>query len=409
MIEKFLKPFFWNHHRFRHMTFDELSELYTSSMLRSLAMSMAGIFIPIYLYQHGFAVWEIFAFYCATFALSSIVAVPLAYLIAAIGPKHVILASYFLQIITLLGLIYIERVPSYFLLAVPFSLASLMYFLPYHIDFSKVKHKRKSGQEVGWGYIMERLGAVGGPLIGGLVAYLFAPEYVFVVAIAVLLAGWIPLFFSTEPVRTRQKISFSGFRLRKIKFDLLSQSFFTIETAVSMVVWPFFIGLFVFKDQPYVQIGIITSISIGVSIFAARIIGKIVDEKKGRTLLRFSATANAGLHLVRPFTNGFANALAINIANDTVTPGYRMPYIKGWYDAADYHPGYRIVYMTVVEISGTLSRSIFFGLAALGAYFITADKLFFGVLFATGALASLLIMLERYPALNPGRRKLFGL
>ncbi len=45
------------------MKFDELAELYTSMSLRSLGFSLIGIFVPVYLFQYGVSVKDIFLFF----------------------------------------------------------------------------------------------------------------------------------------------------------------------------------------------------------------------------------------------------------------------------------------------------------------------------------------------------------
>lgn len=400
MLEKLIHAISGNRHRFRHMTFDELSELYTSMMLRSLAMSMAGIFIPIYLYQHHYEIWQIFLFYLIALIAQLICVFPIAKLIGRIGPKHTILLSYFFQIANMFGLIFIDKLHPAIVIPIVFGIANVLFFSAFHTDFSKVKHSAHGGSEIGWLYIMERVGAVLGPLVGGLVAYLFAPEYTFAVSIFLLLIASLPLFMTNEPVRLHQKLDFKKLKLKDIKSDLLSYGFFSVEVPVSVVVWPLFAGVIVFKDNPYIQLGSILSISVVLSIVLARMIGKTVDNKQGRRLLRLNASLNALLHAFRAFTNGYPMALAINIVNEGVTAGYRMPYMKGMYDAADDHPGSRIVYIAVMEATSMSFRIIFFTFAMILAYFMSGRGLF-TVLFLVGTLVSLLIMLERFPALNP--------
>lgn len=401
MLAKILFSLTGNRHHFRHMTFDELGELYASMMLRSLAMSMAGIFIPIYLYQQGYAIWEIFVFYSAVYATQFIFTVPIARLTARIGPKHTILISYFFQIATMVGLIYINDFPLIQLIAILFGISNIAFFTAFHVDFSKVKHSSHGGRELGWLYTMERIGAVLGPLIGGLLAFIFAPEYTFGVSIAILLFASVPLLLTKEPTKTHQKLNFSKLKLSGVRPDVASYSFFVVEIAVSMIVWPLFIGVVVFRDNPYIQIGSIVSLSILVAIGLARMIGKIVDNRRGRSLLRLSVLVNSLIHVVRPFTSGYVMALGINLVNEGVTAGYRMPYFKGMYDAADDHPGSRIVYIAVMELFANLSRAAFFIFAATCAYFVASEHLVFGILFFVGAISSLLIMLERFPALKP--------
>lgn len=407
MLNKILHNLTINRHRIRYLTFDELSEIYTSMMLRSLAINLAGIFIPLYLYQHGYAIWQILLFYAFFYGTSGLCMVPVAYLIARIGPKRTIFISYFLQIFGLIALINTDSLPL-IVISVLLGMSQCTFFLALHIDFSKVKHGRSAGNEVGWLYIAERIGAISGPLAGGLIAYLTAPQYTFVVAVVVLVLAAIPLMLSKEPTKTRQKLKFSKMKLRSIKHDIISYTAFTTEGVVSMIVWPLFVGVIILRENPYVQLGSIISVSIIVSILLTRMIGKLVDNRKGRALLRYNAIFNAGLHTFRPFVTSYAGALAVSMGNEAVTPGYRMPYLKGFYQAADDHPGYRIVYITVMEIIATFSRFVFFILATGVAYFWLHDRTLFSLLFLAGALCSLVIIKERYPALNPRRRILNG-
>lgn len=390
------------------MTFNELSELYVSMMLRSLAMSMSGIFIPIFLYHLDYKIWQILFFYFVVFGVQYIFAIPVAKTVAKIGPKHTILLSYLLQMITFVGLVFLNDAPDIFLmLAAILGIANISFFTAFHIDFSKVKHSKTGGSELGLAYLGERLGAVFGPIIGGLVAFVFGPKYIFVAAIFVLLSAVIPLFLTKEPTRLNQKLIYHDFSIAKIKRDVASYSFFTVEVAVSMIVWPLFLGVFVFGDHPYIQLGSIMSISIIISLIVARVYGKLIDNRQGRNLLRFSVISNAVLHLFRVFTNGFVPALGINLANEVVTPGYRMPVFKGMYDSADSYTGHRIVYISIMEVFSSMSRMLFFGLATIAAYQLQTGRAFFAVLFTIGAICSLLIMLERYPALDSKKFKLW--
>jgi hypothetical protein len=176
-----------------------------------------------------------------------------------------------------------------------------------------------------------------------------------------------------------------------------------VEQSSSVIVWPLFVGVLVFSQNPYIKLGAITSLAVIVSIFMAKAVGKMADDHKGRALLRFGSTANAVLHLFRPFVGNFSSALAVNFVNEALTVSYRMPYIKGMYSAADDHPGHRIAYLTVMEFFGLFSRVILFFSAAGLAYVIKDEKILFGI----GAISSLAIMTERYPALNPRKRRLW--
>ena len=397
IINRFLRP----RHYWRDLGFDELSELYTSNMFRSLAQSLVGIFIPIYLYQLNYAVWEILLFYAMVFSTHAIASYPVGHLIAKAGPKHTILTSYVFQVMSMLMLVSQPDLQWPLVsIAVIMGISVCLFFTAFNVDFSKIKHSEHGGKEVGWMYGMERLGAVLGPLIGGLVGYFIGAEYIFMVAIILLFAGIIPLFITQEPIALNQKLDFRSLKPSEIRSDLISCGFLNIENSVALIVWPLFVSVYVFSENPYAQLGSITSLSVLVSLFIARAIGRTIDKRKGRQLLHLGSYLNAALHLFRPFTNSYAGALGVNLLNEALTPAYRMPYLKGFYDAADVHTGKRIVYIVAMEVASSFSRAVLFMAAGLAAYFLQDSKVIFTAFFLIAAFASLGIMLERFKALD---------
>jgi MFS family permease len=370
-------------------------------MIRSLAMNLAGIFLPIYLYQLGYPIWQIMFMYALLFSAALLFTYPTARLVARFGPKHTILLSFVLQV---MALVYFSMLSSVHLPAVGaallFGAGSTLFFTAFHVDFSKVKHADHAGKEVGWLYTMEKTGGILGPIVGGVIGFVFGGEYIFAAAMVLMLIAAAPLFLTHEPVKTRQKLDFKGVHVKDIKHDLGSYAALALENSISNIVWPFFVGVIIFTQNPYILLGSITSAAVVVSIITARGVGRMVDNRKGRVLLRYGVSANALLHVFRCFTNGYVSALSINLVNEAVTVSYRMPYMKGMYNAADDHPGFRIVYIAALETAGYAIRSVFFAIAALAAYFFSDGRLLFAGLFLVGGVASLMIMTERYRALS---------
>src|SRR4051812_29274710 len=101
MLRKLIKRWLRPKHFWRDVGFDELSEIYISMMFRALALSVVGIFVPIYLYKLGYGLTSILLFY-GTFSFMRMLCDVLAgYTVARIGPKHTMLMSTFFQIINL--------------------------------------------------------------------------------------------------------------------------------------------------------------------------------------------------------------------------------------------------------------------------------------------------------------------
>jgi hypothetical protein len=132
-------------------------------------------------------------------------------------------------------------------------------------------------------------------------------------------------------------------------------------------------------------------------------VGRISDTSYARTFLRTSAISNALTYVARPFVGNIAGIFAVNTVNEAVTAGYRMPFMKGIYTAADDLPGLRIVYIASMEATNSVAKmTVWFFLAILATTFDLRSVLFES--FAIAGLASLGIMKERFAVYNTGKR-----
>jgi len=144
---------------------------------------------------------------------------------------------------------------------------------------------------------------------------------------------------------------------------------------------------------------LISSLAVVASLITAQAMGRYIDTKEGRNLLQASSVINALLHLLRPLISTFVGALSLNVINEVVTTGYRMPYYKGMYDASDDLPGFRIAYVVVMEATANFAQAWMYWILAILAGFLSAKSVLSGA-FMIGAIASILIMTERYVALR---------
>lgn len=387
-------------HFWREADFDELSEVYVAMIFRSLALSLIGIFVPVYLLQLDYGIVGIIHFYLYFFSARMCFDFIGAHLVARFGPKHAMLISYGFQIMAALLFLTLKDYswPLY-IPAMIWGASNSIFFIAFHVNFSKIKHVDNGGKEIGYVNVMERIGGMIGPFVGGMLAMVFGAQYLFLIAIILLLIGLVPLFRTAEPVKTRQKLHYRAFKLNDMKRDVASYGAFSIENNLLIVLWPAFLTLFVFADNVYATIGGLASIGSLVSVAAAYAVGKLVDEKRGGQLLRFATVANAFVYVFRPFVNGVAAVLGVNVVNEALTVGYRIPYTKGWYDAADQHPGFRIVYISVIEAFGSFCKCLVWAeLLLLSSVLNTYQLIVLGFIIA--GVSSLLINLQSFKALQ---------
>lgn len=401
MVQKLIKKLLEPRHFWRHVGFDELSELYASEFMRSLAMSVVGIFVPIYLLKLGYSLQTIIAMQIVWAASRPAFSYVAAKSVALLGPKHTMALGTVVQIVYLAVLVSIESLNwPLALLGILGSLSYALYNIAIQVDFSKVKHTEHGGKELSFITICERIGSSLGPLVGGLVASFYNPKATIIIAIIVMAGSLVPIFMSAEPTRVKQKIILKGFPWRRHKWDFISASFFGVENVVSVVIWPIFIALAVFQQNTFAAVGLLVSLSTVVALGAIYLIGKLIDKHKGGAMLKFGTVSNAVVHLIRPFVNTPVQAFTLSFINEPMTASYRMPYSKGLYDSADSVPGYRIVYITLFDTFRMLGLFVFWVGAYIASFYITNDIVLLKWLFVVGALCSLGILTQRFPALK---------
>jgi ribosomal 50S subunit-recycling heat shock protein len=182
------------------------------------ALNIAGVFMSIYLYQLGYTIAIIGLFWAGFFGLKTILALPIARIIAWIGPKHAILISNILYIPAMVSFALLPVFGTWLLyVSLLFqAVSATMYSIGYLIDFSKVKSIEHAGKEIAFMNIFEKVTTGLSPLIGGFIAFLFGPQVVIVIAAILFAMAAAPLLRTGEPVRINQKLTF---RLLEMRLD----------------------------------------------------------------------------------------------------------------------------------------------------------------------------------------------
>jgi hypothetical protein len=404
MIKRLIHHMLGQRFHWRNVGFSELAELYANRLLRLMAANMVSGVVSIYMYQLGYPVWYIFAFFCLYFVARALCTFPAAFFIARVGPKHGSLVSNFLGVPALLALTQLESAGVYALAiyGIMQAFAVSLYVISYHVNFSKVKHTEHAGKELSYMYLLEKLGTGLSPLIGGFIAYLFSPETTMAAACVLYVVSAGPLFLSPEPTMTKQRITFRGFNWRATWRNFVAIFAVGIDQVSSMATWSLFVAIAIFgttSNIVYAQIGGLMTVAFMASLAFSRLYGLLIDHRRGGHLLKVSVIGDFLLDIVRPFVATPLGVVLINVINEAVTSGYSMPFLKGQYDMADSLAGYRIVYMTLMEAAMCIGSAVFTGLVIV-CVLLAGDVRGMQVSYILAAVAVLPIMIHGFPALR---------
>lgn len=356
MIHTLIHRLLLRRHFWRYASFDEIAELYASRVMRLLAQYMINIFVSLYLYQHGYNLVFIALYYAASFAFRMAFVYVAARFVAKFGPKHGILVANIAYIPALIAFTFIGQLgtPALAIFGLFQSISMVLNDLSYMVDFSKVKHVDHAGKEIGYMQILERLTASLSPLIGGVVAFMIAPEATMWLSAVLFAVASAPLFRTKEQVRVNQQLDFRRFPWRDTWRTIRAETAVGFDVVASNFVWILFIAVIVFKttgNDLYFTVGAFASITVVTSFFTAYAFGRIIDWRHGGDLLKVATIANAMTHAFRAFVVAPAGVAATNITNEIATTGYSMAYIRGVFDTADSVPGYRIVYLFYISLA----------------------------------------------------------
>lgn len=384
----------------RHAKLSQMGELYLSTMISSLGRNLIGIFIPVYLYQLGFSIEIIAAYHLFVYGIRIITDNIFGWLVGEFGPKHMMILSHMFSITHLLMLATFEAHNwSLVLLGLLQVLQTGLFYVSYHVAFSKIHSEKKGGQQIGKMFRLVKISGAMGPLVGGAIVTVGDISWILYIAIALIIASAAPLVASPEPVRVHQRITFKGFPWHKVKYDLISNAGLGADQMTSLIVWPLFVSVFIFTDNVYLGVGFLTSLGLISSIFVTKLYGQLIDKHHGKKLLMFSTYGQAALHLVRVFVNSSGFATVINLVSEPLSVGVRMPYSKGVYGAASSHEGYRIVYITSILTSSNIMRALtmalVYGIARTGN-----DRMALVSVFLLASLTLWIVTLQRYRALQ---------
>lgn len=362
MLKEALYKIIERRHFWRYASFSEIAELYMSRTIRVIAMNIVSGFTSVYLYEAGYSLKFIIAFWLCYYLFK----IPLAYFAARFtahfGPKHGILVSNLLYVpaMTALGFMPNIGLASIVIWGFFMALSVAIYQLSYIVDFSKVKNADHAGKELAFMNILEKIAIGISPIIGGVIALWFGLQVVVWSAAILFILSAIPLLRTVEPTRTHQRISFLGYPWRMTIRSIIAQTGVGFDYVTTGVVWSLFIVIVVFPTagwDVYVKLGILSSVTILTAVIASYIYGKLIDNSRGYDLLRISVVLNSLVHASRPFVNTPAMIVSTNIANEAATMGYNMSFMRGVFDTADLS-GFRILYLCLIDMAANFGASI---------------------------------------------------
>lgn len=380
----------------------EVSSLYTMLGLLEFAGALVGVFIPVFLWQIGYALWEIVLFFLLRSAWFLAFAFLFLPLFRRISDKLMMLLGMPFLVLLFLGLSRLERQELLFwLLPAAWGLFMLLFWVGFHLNFAAVADEGRFGREVGLRNLFMNLAAFAGPIAGGFLISLLGFSNVFLLGSVLLLAAVPPLFFFPKrkmPSGLRARAVFRHLADPRTRPYSLSAAGFAMEMMIPWIVWPIFVFLAVGDIERF---GILYSAGLLLGVIVTALTGELTDNGKGKRVLAVAAPLYSLVWAARAFLSGTGPIVASHVAGDAVYNALRVPWGSLYYRIVRKLPDGGI-YIFSTEVLFHLVRVAFTAVLMVLAM-VMPESAFFRASFLLAAAASLLFLSARRQSL-----KVFG-
>ena len=369
----------------------QVKELFASTILVNLALSMVMIFEPIYLYKIGYSLQKIMLFYLITYLIY--------FLIMPLGGKFARKKGYELGMLlgTILfslfyiGLFFIEQHPFLFYL-VPFTLAlqKTFYWPAYHADFARFSDDSEEGREIGGLTMAVSLVYIIGPALAGFIIIQWGFGALFTFATIIFLASNIPTLI------TKEEFTIKDFSYKDAYLRLISKknrkSFFAYlgfgEELIVLVVWPVFISIII---TDIFDLGVIITLATLITSIITLYIGKITDSRNKKSILSLGASFYSLAWFIRIFIINQLGVFFVDTLSRLSKNVIAVPLTAITYERAKS----RSIMKTVLffEMSLVVGKLIALLLIYTSLFFITDEIFAFKLTFILAGGMSLLYLL----------------
>ncbi|MDP2812124.1 MAG: MFS transporter [bacterium] len=375
----------------------QVRELFISTTLVNLALSMVMLFEPIYLYQIGYSLQKIMLFYLIVY-VAYFFLMPLGASFAKKkGYEFSILLGTILFIFFYISLFLIAQYPFLFYIsALIYALQKTYYWPAYHADFARFCGNDEDGREISAMNVASSLVYIIGPALAGFIIYEWGYGALFIISSLIFLVSNIATLATKErfnPSDFSYKQAYKNLFSKENRQALLAYIGFGEELIV-LVIWPIFISIII---ADVLNLGFIVTLATLVTTLVTLYIGRLTDSKNKRKILslgsvfyslswfiRLSVTSSLGIFFVDTMSKLGKNIVAV--------PLVALTYEKA---KESEHFGQRSLMARIVFFEMSLVVGKLIALVAVYSllFFVTDQLIAFKATFIIAGAMTLLYML----------------
>ena len=329
---------------FRKNTPDGIVAIYVNSALRTFAISLVGIFMPVFIFLETqkifgqeiyIGLYGVITYYFILRLTFTLFLIPVAKIISKIGFRWSFFVANILLVIVLGLLSLVEK--NFWLLPIISIIQGLQapfYWLSYRSLFAREGVLSNIGREVGFSAISTQLAGIAGPTLGGVIITLWGFPALFDVALLVVMISGIPFFFMSKHEH-KFTVTFSDvvnwLKNKTHRNEELSFLGRNIDGTVYALVWPVFVYLLLgnFEEQ-----GLVASLGLVASAVMVYVAGRAFDKKRSNRIFNFGVIANSIMWVLRGLVKNMGQLIFVETSAHSVSPFYWVTFDSMIYERA---------------------------------------------------------------------------
>ncbi|MCW9054650.1 MAG: hypothetical protein OQJ98_01550 [Candidatus Pacebacteria bacterium] len=378
-----------------HFSFNILA-LYLNRLLLQFGFGVVGVFGVIFFFEElNHSIEKTIILFMVAFFLTALLTPIGAMLIGRVGMKRLMMYAVPFAALSSIGFLlaqyYLFAGIMLYLLAS--SIYKILYWVPYHVDFTSFTSKRARGRQMSILITASQVLAVLTPFVGGFMIVGFGFTTLFIASVCILLSSVTPLFF-IEDKKEKYSYSYLGTfsELINKKNRSLTIGYFGdgAQTVVSAVIWPIFV--FLLLQGEYLVVGIVSSVTIFILGALRFVVGDLVDRWSRKRVLTVGSFLNMTGWIVKVFIETGFQVFLLDTYHGLGRVVNRLSIDVTTYDIAADNGHYIDEFTVLKEVSLNLGRTAMLGLVGVLVLFFPLK-----VAFIAAAGASLFVTLLNNP------------
>lgn len=332
----------------------EMGKIFWCHSVGMLAISLAMIFVPIYLYNIKFSFTEILVYILLQQVFSILLQYPVSKSFRLINPHHLLAigALFYALFFSLLGTIETYHWPL-MLLAFVWALNRTAYWTAFHYIFSLARRPTQAGRQIAGLTALTMIATTVAPAVGGIVATVFGIGYIYIAAILLLLISVIPVL-KKEITIPKTTFNLSWKETCLMRRDAYANLCNGMVVIGEVNIWALLVFVLV---GTYAGVGVLSSVIAIASIAISVYVGRREETRGEKRYIKQGLAFYSITSLGRAMAQNSLQIFGLNLLGGIGRSLFVTPFMNRYYTSSDGDS--RLGYTTIMEGAFSVGSAIY--------------------------------------------------